>query len=118
MAKNNVENNVRPQNKHLKPLKKGETANPNGRPKGQRNYATIYREALKKIADSQNMTPEELETLMEEAGMRQALKGNFQFWKDIRDRIHGQAKNHVQADVNVQLDSETQQMIENALKDM
>lgn len=63
-----------------------------GRPKGQRNYVTIYREALKKIADSQNMTPEEIETIMEEAGIRKAIKGDFQFWKDIRDRLHGKAE--------------------------
>lgn len=62
-----------------------------GRPKGQRNYLTIYREALKKIADTQNMTAEELETLMEEAGIRKAIKGDFHFWKDIRDRVHGKA---------------------------
>jgi alanyl-tRNA synthetase len=77
---------------NLKPCKPGETANPNGRPKGQRNYATIYREALAKIADSKGMTPEEIETMMEEVGLKQGLKGNFAFWKDIRDRIHGKAQ--------------------------
>lgn len=76
---------------NLIPIKKGETRNPNGRPKGQRNYATIYREALIKIAEANDKTPEEIETMMEEAGLKQALKGNFQFWKDIRDRVHGKA---------------------------
>ena len=62
-----------------------------GRPKGQRNYATIYREALINIGKANNKTPEEIETMMEEVGMKQGLKGNFSFWKDIRDRVHGQA---------------------------
>lgn len=74
---------------NLIPLKKGHTANPNGRPKGQRNYATIYREALMKIALANDKTPEDIETMLEETGLKNALKGNFAFWKDIRDRIHG-----------------------------
>ena len=74
---------------NLIPCKPGETHNPNGRPKGQRNYATIYREALIKIAAANDKTPEEIETMLEEVGIKQGLKGNFQFWKDIRDRLHG-----------------------------
>jgi len=89
MDKNNVENKVRPQNKHLKPLQKGETANPNGRPLGQRNYATIYRDALIKIAASQNKTPEEIETLMLEAGIKHSIKGNQKFHAYMMDKIHG-----------------------------
>lgn len=76
---------------NLKPFKQGESGNPNGRPKGQRNYATIYKEALRKLAESKNLTPDELEEMLEETGLNQALKGNFAFWKDIRDRIHGKA---------------------------
>lgn len=72
------------------PWKKGESGNPHGRRKGQRDYATIYREALIKIAEADGLTPDEIETRLEEVGLRQALENNFQFWKDIRDRIHGQ----------------------------
>lgn len=75
----------RVQNKNLKT-----DAGP-GRPQGQRNYATIYREALIKIANANNKTPEDIENMMEEVGIKNALKGNFTFWKDVRDRIHGQA---------------------------
>ena len=85
-------NSERNRESNLKPFVKGETGNPNGRPKGQRNYATIYREALIRIADANGKTPEEIETMMEEVGMKQALKGNHAFWKDIRDRIHGLPK--------------------------
>jgi hypothetical protein len=92
MAENSVKKSVRPQNKNLNPpMKKGETLNPNGRPKGQRNYATIYREALFNIARANNKTAEEIETMLEEVGLKQGLKGNFAFWKDVRDRIHGTA---------------------------
>lgn len=77
--------------KNLKPAwKKGDPSpNPNGRPNGQRNYSTIYREALMKIAETRDMTPEQVETLMEQVGLVNALKGDFKFWQDVRDRIHG-----------------------------
>lgn len=87
MAKNRKETD-----KRLKNLKTD--AGP-GRPKGQRNYATIYREALIKIGKANNKTPEEIEEMMEEVGMKNAIKGNFAFWKDIRDRIHGRATENV-----------------------
>ena len=89
IIENNVENKVRPQNKHLKPLKKGQTANPNGRPLGQRNYATIYREALIKLATLNDKSPEELENEILSSGILNARKGDYRFYKDILDRLHG-----------------------------
>ena len=103
MAKNTVKNTEFEKRK----WKKGDpTPNPNGRPVGQRNYATIYREALIRIAEANDKTPEEIETMMEEVGMKQGLKGNFAFWKDIRDRIHGKAQENVkiQGDMTVVFD--------------
>jgi len=73
----------RPQNKNLKT-----DAGP-GRPLGQRNYATIYREALLNIARVEGKTLEEIETMIEQVGLEKAMKGDFAFWKDVRDRIHG-----------------------------
>lgn len=60
-----------------------------GRPLGQRNYSQIYREALKNIAKANDKTPEEIEEMLEVTGLKKALKGDFNFWKDVRDRIHG-----------------------------
>ena len=62
-----------------------------GRPKGQRNYATIYREALIKLATMNDMAPEEMETDILLKGLASARKGDYRFWKDIHDRIHGTA---------------------------
>ena len=89
-VKNSVKNRVRPQNKHLKPFKRGEVANPTGRPLGQRNYATIYREALIKLGESEGKTPEELENELVKSGLKNAIK-DYRFYKDTLDRIHGQA---------------------------
>ena len=88
---NTAKNTKKPTKGRLnKPWKKGDpTPNPNGRPKGQRNYKTLYREALVKIAQTQGITPEEVENLMHVAGLKQAMKGNYSFYKEINDRIHG-----------------------------
>lgn len=74
---------------NLTPFEKGKSGNPNGRPKGQRNYATIYRAALEKIGKTRDMTPEEIEELMEVTGLEKALSGDLGFQKDIKDRLHG-----------------------------
>lgn len=83
--------------KNLAPQwKKGDPSpNPEGRPLGQRNYATIYKAALKKIAESQNMTPEEFEDLMLQSGLKNALK-DYRFYKDTNDRLHGTPKQNLE----------------------
>lgn len=98
-----VKNKARPQTRHLIPLKKGQTANPNGRPKGQRNYATIYREALIKLASIDNKTPEELEEEILASGIRNARKGSYSFYKDLLDRLHGTAVQKQESNVSLNL---------------
>ena len=79
--------------KNLKePWKKGESGNPGGRKVGQRPYAAIYRAALEKIGRTKDMTPEQVEELMEEVGLDKALAGDFAFQKDIKDRLYGKPK--------------------------
>ena len=62
-----------------------------GRPKGQRNFATIYREALIKLADMNDVSPEDMEVQIAMKGLASARKGDYRFWKDLHDRLHGQA---------------------------
>lgn len=73
----------RPQNKNLK-----RDAGP-GRPPKQRNYATIYREALIKIAELNKITPEDLEDDIIKMAITKARNGDPIFYKDVMDRIHG-----------------------------
>jgi hypothetical protein len=74
---------------NLTPFKEGESGNPDGRPKGQRNYATIYREALIKLASLNYKTPDELEEEILSSGLLNARKGDYRFYKDLLDRLHG-----------------------------
>ena len=80
---------------NLIPIKKGERLNPNGRPKGQRNYSTIYREAIEKIAQSKGQTADQFEIEMAEQAIRKGFNGDARFYTDTMDRVHGKAQQHV-----------------------
>ena len=84
------ENRENIREKNLIPFKEGKSGNPKGKPLGQRNYATIYREALMKLAESKDKTPEELENEILGIGITRATK-DYRFYKDLLDRLHGQA---------------------------
>ena len=76
-------------------FKPGQSGNPKGRPVGSRNYETIYWEAMKKIAESQDKTPEEIEDILIQSGLKNALKGDYRFYQDALDRRHGKPKQSV-----------------------
>jgi len=79
-------------------FKPGESGNVNGRPKGQRDYATIYREALIKLGNSLNKTPDDLELELLQTGLLNAKKGDYRFYKDVLDRVHGTPVNTTKVD--------------------
>ena len=99
------ENTDKIRDKRLKnlrpPYKKGESGNPDGRPLGQRNYATIYRDALIKLAKLNGKTVEELEDEILSSGIMLARKGDFRYYKDILDRLHGTAVQKSENNLNV-----------------
>lgn len=97
------------------PFKPGESGNPNGRPLGQRNYATIYREALLKLAKINDKTPEELEEEILSKGLLSARSGDYRFYKDIQDRLHGTATQVVESTIKVTDDTITPEEKESLL---
>lgn len=68
--------------------KPGQSGNPKGKPPGAKNYSTLAREAIVKIARTQNMKPEEFERLIYESGITRALR-DFRYWNSHMDRVHG-----------------------------
>lgn len=76
-------------------FKKGVSGNPNGRPKGHKNYSTLYREAIKNIAKLNNISPEEFEIQLVQKGITLARKGDYRFYKDVFDRLLGAPKQSV-----------------------
>lgn len=101
MEENRKKSVERPQNKNLK-----RDAGP-GRPQGQLNYATIYRNALIRLGKENNKTPDDIEEEMIANGALLARKGDYRFYKDVLDRIHGQAvqKTEVKSNITLNFDN-------------
>ncbi|MEP2085062.1 MAG: DUF5681 domain-containing protein [Bauldia litoralis] len=82
-----------PQN--LKPWKPGESGNPKGRPLGARDRRTVIWEALKRIAEKKNMTPEEIEEAIQVAGIEKAIKGSFLHYSEVSNGLYGKIIDNV-----------------------
>lgn len=71
---------------------KGVSGNPAGRTKGTRDFATDFDEVVKDIAKENNLTVSDVRKVLLKQAYKQAKDGNYSFFKDIHDRIYGQAK--------------------------
>jgi hypothetical protein len=92
--------------KNLKPAwKKGESGNPKGRPFGQKDYSTLYKEALIKLAKLNNKEPDELELEMISKGILNARAGDYKFYKDVLDRLLGTAIQRSDVSGNLKVES-------------
>jgi hypothetical protein len=87
---------------NLKPFKKGQSGNPNGRPKGSRNRSTIVREILSVIMLGENPITGKKEKLTIEEQMIFSMisqvihKGNVHAWNSIKDDAYGKNKESVE----------------------
>lgn len=73
----------------------GASLNPAGRPPGTENFKTIFEKALKHVAQVNGKDPEALYIEIISKGIQQARKGDFRFFKDLMDRVHGKAKESI-----------------------
>lgn len=80
---------------NLIPYVKGQSGNPKGRPVGARSYHVLFREAIIKLAELNGKEPSDLELEIIQSGIANARKGDFRFYKDILDRLHGMAKQSI-----------------------
>ncbi|MFZ8848074.1 MAG: DUF5681 domain-containing protein [Minisyncoccia bacterium] len=81
-------------------FKKGQSGNPAGRPKGSRNYRTLFREAYVAIAKDLRLgtDPDVLLVEILKRGIKEALRGNYPFYKDIMDRLYGKPKQTIESE--------------------
>lgn len=84
----------RPQNKNLKPFKKGQSGNPKGMKVGTRPYKVLFREAVIKLAKAKGLDPVQFELDLIARGIEMMGK-DFRFYKDSLDRLHGAPKQAV-----------------------
>lgn len=86
---------------NLKPFKKGESGNPNGRPKGRKSRATIIRKWLTALDQANNPMTGEMEDMTVEDRMTlaliaKALKGDTSAYKALMDSAYGQPKQEIE----------------------
>lgn len=74
-----------------------------GRPAGTRDFATDFDEVVKDIAKENNLTVSDVRKVLLKQAYKQAKDGNYSFYKDIHDRVYGQAtqKQEIKADVEI-----------------
>jgi len=82
---------------NLVSFKKGQSGNPNGRPKGTKNRSTLVRELLEMESTFNNPLTEQSEKLSYAeqiiiAQIAEARKGNVQAFKELMDSAYGKIK--------------------------
>jgi hypothetical protein len=91
---------------NLKPFKKGEVSNPNGRPKGSKNRSTIVKELLEFASSQKNVLTGEQETLTQEQAITLAMllkanKGDVNAYKALMDSCYGAPKQTTDTNLSV-----------------
>lgn len=78
---------------------KGISGNPAGKPKGTLSFATKWERMVEKIAMQNNLTPEEIDEQLLLVGYKKAKDGDYSFYRDAMDRIHGKPMQPTELDV-------------------
>lgn len=84
-----------------KPFQKGQSGNPNGRPKGRRNRATVVRQWLEVAQQSKNPITGETEMLEQQdlivlAQIKAAREGSTQAFNALMDSADGKVAQRVE----------------------
>ena len=85
-----------------------------GRPKGKRNFKTDFELAAREIAKALRLgeSPDPIYIELMKQGIKQGLKGNYNFWKDIAERVYGKEVSKFEADVKKDLKLDDEQFNE------
>ena len=66
-----------------------------GNYKRRKSFATLFDKAIKKIAEEEDISKLDVEIALIRKAVTEAKKGNFNFYKDIIDRVHGKPKERI-----------------------
>src|SRR6056297_3997170 len=93
-----------PENIEKYKMKKGETLNPNGRPKGSKNRSTIAKKWLEAQDTIKNPITGKNEKLSQEdvmtlAMIKEARKGNVNAYSKLMDSAYGQPKQTIDQNI-------------------
>lgn len=75
------------------------------RPKGKRSFKTDFELAAREIAKALRLgeEPEPIYIELMKQGIKSGLKGNYNFWKDITERIYGKEPDVLEANLDQQI---------------
>ncbi|MFN8579326.1 MAG: hypothetical protein U0354_21065 [Candidatus Sericytochromatia bacterium] len=73
--------------------------NREGRPKGSLDFKTKFEIFLEKLAKQNNLTPQEIDEQLFATAYKKAKDGDYQFWRDVHDRIYGKPLQKQETDI-------------------
>ena len=76
-------------------FKRGESGNPAGKPKGTLGFVTLFRKAIKKLAEADGVDVDSAEVDIVLKGLNKAKAGDFKFWESLFNRVYGKAQSKV-----------------------
>lgn len=82
----------------------GNTANPNGRPKGSFSLVEMIKKKLQEIPEGKDKTYAEY--FIEQMMKKTVVEGDVSMMKDIINRVDGMPKQHIDANINTNPDSD------------
>lgn len=100
----------------LIPYKKGQSGNPNGRPKGSKNRSTIVKELLALLTKHENPITGNEEWLTNEHHMtisilQKAIKGDVNAYKELMNSAYGTAKDSLDLNTSEVVDQDFKKLI-------
>jgi len=91
---------------HRDQLGRFEEGNPGGgRPKGSVSFKTKWEKFITKIAEKNELLPEDIDEQLLAVAYKKAKAGDYQFYRDIHDRVHGKPQQDIElgGEVKVQI---------------
>lgn len=73
--------------------------NREGRPKGSLDFKTKFYNVIDKLAKQNNISAEEVEEQLMLVGYKKAKEGDFGFYRDLMDRLHGKPLQKQETDI-------------------
>jgi len=72
-----------------------------GKQIGTRDFATDFDEVVEEIAEENGITKSQARKHLLKVAYKQSKDGNYSFYKDIHDRIYGQAKQVIDQNITL-----------------
>lgn len=101
------------------PFKKGQSGNPNGRPKGTLNFNNRIEKMLQEAVKDKSGKEKEMADVIVQSLIKQAAMGNMKAIEYLIDKIDGKAtqRHEVESTQNINIDTDQMKKIAQAIID-